>query len=313
MKRRIFSNSVCLCLLIGCLFGLPVSVSFAQGQTETMAKPESVHPNILFISMDDLNDWIGCMGGHPQAKTPNIDRLAASGVLFSNAHCPSPSCNPSRTAIMTGMPCYKTGLYDNRQRMRNKLPDAEIMPKYFSRNGYWSAGSGKLLHYFIDADSWDDYFPAKETENPFPNTLYPEQRPVSLPRGGDWQYIETDWGPLDVTDEEFGGDWLVSKWIGEQLNKKHDKPFFLACGIYRPHEPWFVPKKYFDQFPLEEIQLPPGYKQDDLADLPAGRKESNKKPYFRHIQKEGQWKKGCLLYTSPSPRDRTRSRMPSSA
>ena len=300
MKRHILSSSVCLCLfLFGCLFGQPVSVSFAQGQTETMAKPESadlVHPNILFISMDDLNDWIGCLEGHPQAKTPNIDRLAASGVLFSNAHCPSPSCNPSRTAIMTGMPCYKTGLYDNRQRMRNKLPDAEIMPKYFSRNGYWSAGSGKLLHYFIDADSWDDYFPAKETENPFPNTLYPEKRPVSLPRGGDWQYIETDWGPLDVTDEEFGGDWLVSKWIGEQLNKKHDKPFFLACGIYRPHEPWFVPKKYFDQFPLEEIQLPPGYKQDDLADLPAGRKESDKKPYFRHIQKEGQWKKGVQGY-----------------
>ena len=299
MKHCILSSSVCLCLLIGCFLGQPVSVSFAQGQTETMAKPEpaeSVHPNILFISMDDLNDWIGCLGGHPQAKTPNIDRLAASGVLFSNAHCPSPSCNPSRTAIMTGMPCYKTGLYDNRQRMRNKLPGAEIMPKYFSRNGYWSAGSGKLLHYFIDADSWDDYFPAKETENPFPNTLYPGKRPVSLPRGGDWQYIETDWGPLDVTDEEFGGDWLVSKWIGEQLNKKHDKPFFLACGIYRPHEPWFVPKKYFDQFPLEEIQLPPGYKQDDLADLPEGRKESDKKPYFRHIQKEGQWKKGVQGY-----------------
>ena len=147
-----------------------------------MAKPESVHPNILFISMDDLNDWIGCMGGHPQAKTPNIDRLAASGVLFSNAHCPSPSCNPSRTAIMTGIPCYKTGLYDNRQRMRNKLPDAEIMPKYFSRNGYWSAGSGKLLHYFIDADSWDDYFPAKETENPFPNTLYPPSNDIRRPR-----------------------------------------------------------------------------------------------------------------------------------
>ena len=179
MKHCILSSSVCLCLLIGCLFGQPVSVSFAQGQTETMAKPKSVHPNILFISMDDLNDWIGCMGGHPQAKTPNIDRLAASGVLFSNAHCPSPSCNPSRTAIMTGIPCYKTGLYDNRQRMRNKLPDAEIMPKYFSRNGYWSAGSGKLLHYFIDADSWDDYFPAKETENPFPNTclLYTSPSP----------------------------------------------------------------------------------------------------------------------------------------
>jgi len=113
--------------------------------------------------------------------------------------------------------------------------------------------------------------------------------------GGSWQYIETDWGPLDVTDEEFGGDWLVSKWIGEQLTKPHDKPFFLACGIYRPHEPWFVPKKYFDQFPLDEIQLPPGYKKDDLADLPAASKKTSK-PYFQHIQKQNQWRQGVQGY-----------------
>ena len=134
---------------------------------------EPTKPNVLFISMDDLNDWIGCMGGHPQSKTPNIDRLAASGMLFTNAHCPSPACNGSRTAIMTGIPGYVSGLYDNRQKMRTKLPDAELMPKYFSRHGYWSAGSGKILHYFIDAHSWDQYFPRKETENPFPRTLYP--------------------------------------------------------------------------------------------------------------------------------------------
>ena len=253
-------------------------------------------PNILFISIDDLNDWIGCLGGHPQASTPNIDRLADNGMLFTNAHCPSPSCNPSRTAIMTGIPCYRSGLYDNRQRMRDKLPDAELIPKYFSRNGYWSAGSGKLLHYFIDADSWDEYYPAKETENPFPPTLYPEKRPVSLPRGGNWQYIETDWGPLDVTDQEFGGDWLVSKWVGEQLSRKHDKPFFLACGIYRPHEPWFVPKKYFDQFPLDEIKLPPGYLADDLDDVPLAGQAIRPRRYFPHIQKHGQWKQGVQGY-----------------
>jgi arylsulfatase A-like enzyme len=253
-------------------------------------------PNVLFISVDDLNDWIGCLGGHPQAKTPNIDRLAASGMLFTNAHCAAPACNPSRTAIMTGISPHKSGLYDNRQKMRELLPDAELMPKYFSRHGYWSAGSGKILHYFIDAQSWDEYYPPKETEDPFPRTLYPRKRPVSLPRGGPWQYIETDWAALDATDEEFGGDWLVSKWIGEQLSKQHDKPFFLACGIYRPHEPWFVPKQYFDQFPLEQIELPPGYKEDDLADLPpAGRKRGPNR-YFPHIRKHGQWKQGIQGY-----------------
>ena len=275
---------------------LPHVTTFGQEPVSISKPDEKDRPNILFISVDDLNDWIGCLDGHPQALTPNMDRLAESGVLFTNAHCSSPSCNPSRTAIMTGIPCYKSGLYDNRQRMRDKLPDAELIPKYFSRHGYWSAGSGKLLHYFIDADSWDDYYPAKETENPFPRTLYPEKRPVSLPRGGKWQYIETDWGPLDVTDEEFGGDWLVSKWIGEQLSKKHDSPFFLACGIYRPHEPWFVPKKYFDQFPLDEIQLPPGYKAGDLDDVPPAGQKAGQKRYFPHIQEQGQWKQGIQGY-----------------
>ncbi len=253
-------------------------------------------PNVLFISVDDLNDWIGCLGGHPQAMTPNIDRLAESGMLFTNAHCAAPACNPSRTAIMTGISPHKSGLYDNRQKMRELLPDAELIPKYFSRHGYWSAGSGKILHYFIDAQSWDEYYPPKETEDPFPRTLYPKNRPVNLPVGGPWQYRETDWAALDATDEEFGGDWLVSKWIGEQLEKKHDKPFFLACGIYRPHEPWFVPKKYFGQFPLEDIQLPPGYKEDDLEDVPPAGQKRGPNRYFPHIRKHGQWKQGIQGY-----------------
>lgn len=253
-------------------------------------------PNVLFIAVDDLNDWIGCLEGHPQAKTPNIDRLAAKGMLFTNAHCPAPACNPSRTAIMTGISPHKSGLYDNRQKMREVLPDAELLPKYFSRHGYWSAGSGKILHYFIDAPSWDQYFPPRETEDPFPRTLYPDKRPVSLPRGGPWQYVETDWAALDATDEEFGGDWLVSKWIGEQLAQEHDQPFFLACGIYRPHEPWFVPKKYYDLFPIEDIQLPPGYNADDLDDLPPAGKRRGPNRYFPHIRKHGQWKQGIQGY-----------------
>jgi len=131
-----------------------------------------------------------------------------------------------------------------------------------------NASKPNVLFISVDAPSWDEYFPPKETEDPFPRTLMPNSRPVSLPRGGPWQYSETDWGAIDATDEKYGGDWLVSKWIGEQLTTQHEQPFFLACGIYRPHEPWFVPRKYFDQFPLERIELPPGYKADDLDDLP---------------------------------------------
>jgi arylsulfatase A-like enzyme len=276
---------------------LPVLLAIVFPSLLTMEASQAADkPNVLFISVDDLNDWIGCLGGHPQAQTPNIDRLAASGVLFTNAHCTAPACNPSRGAIMTGISPHVSGLYDNRQKMRERMPNAELIPKYFSRHGYWSAGSGKILHYFIDAQSWDEYFPPKETEDPFPRTMYPKKRPVNLPVGGPWQYNETDWAPLDATDEEFGGDWLVSKWIGEQLQKEHDKPFFLAAGIYRPHEPWFVPKRYFDKFPLEDIQLPPGYRADDLDDLPSAGKKRGPNRYFAHIQKQKQWKQGIQGY-----------------
>ena len=253
-------------------------------------------PNILFIAMDDLNDWVGCLGGHPQAKTPNLDRLAASGVLFDNAHCPAPACNPSRTAVFTGISPHVSGLYRNDQKMRDVMPEVELLPKAFSKEGYWAGGSGKMLHYFIDAPSWDEYFPTKETENPFPETLGPPKRPVSLPRGGPWQYYETDWGPIDATDKEYGGDYSVAEWVGERLSEKRDKPFFLACGIYRPHEPWFVPQKYFDAFPLEKIQLPPGYRADDLDDLPAQGKGLARNRYFPHIRAHKQWKQGIQGY-----------------
>lgn len=268
----------------------------ASGGFGVAAEKVASKPNILFISMDDLNDWIGCMGGHPQTITPNLDRLAAMGVLFTNAHCPGASCNPSRTAIMTGLSPHRSGLYENGQNMREVLPEVELIPQHFRNHGYRAIGSGKLLHYFIDARSWDEYFPEKESENPFPRTLYPEKRPVNLPRGGPWQYVETDWAALDATDEEFGGDWLVSKWVGEQLSEKHEKPFFLACGIYRPHEPWFVPKKYFEPFSLEDIKLPPGYKEDDLEDLPPEGKRRGPNRYFAHIREHDQWEMGVQGY-----------------
>ena len=262
----------------------------------TAIASERANPNILFIAVDDLNDWIGCMGGHPQTITPNFDRLAATGTLFTNAHCPAPACNPSRTAIMTGISPNVSGLYENSQKMREILPNEDIISQHFRNHGYRAMGSGKMLHYFIDAPSWDEYFPAAETDDPFPRPLYPENRPLSLPRGGPWQYVETDWGPLDATDEEFGGDWLVSEWVGDELSKNHEKPFFLACGIYRPHEPWFVPEKYFEPFPLEGIQLPSGYLENDLDDLPEEGKKRGPNRYFSHIREQGQWKHGVQGY-----------------
>lgn len=266
--------------------------------SQTLPAAESTKPNVLFISLDDLNDWVGCLGGHAQTKTPNIDRLAKSGVLFTNAHCAAPSCNPSRSSLFTGVPPYRSGLYSNAptQKLRTSMPDAVLLPRHFSNNGYWSAGAGKLLHYIIDVQSWDDYFPEKTKENPFPRIFNPPNRPISLPMGIPNQYVETDWAALDVSDEEYGGDWLVTKWVGEQFAQKREKPFFLGCGIYKPHEPWFVPKKYFEPFPLESIQPGPGYKADDLDDLPPSGQQLGRNRYFDYIQKQGQWKKGIQAY-----------------
>ena len=110
--------------------------------------------------------------------------------------------------------------------------------------------------------------------------------------------METDWAALKATDEEFGGDYLVAQWVSKQLARKREdnKPFFLACGIYRPHEPWFVPEKYFKPFPLESIQLPPGYKEDDLNDLPPEGRRRGPNRYFAHIRKHKQWKAGVQAY-----------------
>ncbi len=273
------------------LFGIIVFATLAA-----LGISQEKRPNVLFIAVDDLNDWIGCLGGHPQTITPNFDRLAASGTLFTNAHCAAAACNPSRTAVMTGLSPHRSGLYANEQKMREILPDEKLLSQWFRDHGYRASGSGKILHYFIDAPSWDEYFPDKATENPFPDTYYPEERPVSLPRGGPWQYVETDWGAMPVEDEEFGGDWSVSKWVGEQLSREHDQPFFLACGIYRPHEPWFVPAKYFEPFPIDEVQLPPGYREDDLDDLPPSGVKTGRNRYFPHIREHGQWRAGVQGY-----------------
>ena len=110
-------------------------------------------PNILFISVDDLNDWISPLGGHPQSITPNFQRLANQSVLFTNAHCPAPACGPCRAAVLSGIPPYRSGLYENMQPLRQVMPDITLMPRFFSNHGYHSFGSGKILYYVIDPRS----------------------------------------------------------------------------------------------------------------------------------------------------------------
>ena len=124
-------------LVLGITAGLIPALLVATLATGTTAQSpgqpvEGRPPNVLLVVVDDLNDWIGCLGGHPQAETPHLDALAASGVLFTNAYCPAPACNPSRTALFTGRAPWKTGLIRNQQVMREVVPDEVVMPRHFS-------------------------------------------------------------------------------------------------------------------------------------------------------------------------------------
>ena len=108
----------------------------------------SASPDILFISIDDLNDWVGPLGGHPQAQTPNMDRLAEQGIVFTNARSPAVLCNPSRTAMMTGMQPSTSGVYMNQPDWRTLelYQNIRTIPSYFRNAGYQTVGAGKLFH-----------------------------------------------------------------------------------------------------------------------------------------------------------------------
>lgn len=260
----------------------------------TAAEKPVVPPNVLFIAIDDLNDWTGCLGGHPDTKTPNIDRLAERGVLFTNAHCAAPACNPSRAALLTGIRPSTSGVYHNSQPWRESpvLKDAVTLPQHFMAHGYQAIGSGKIFHCkFFDPDSWHEYWPSKS--QPKPSDPFPpaEERPLNgIPNAR-----HVDWGPVDVPNEQMA-DWQVADWVIRQLEKQHDKPFFLGCGFFRPHLPWYVPQKYFDMHPLEEVDLP-NVKENDLDDVPPiGQRMAKANGDHARITEHNQWRKAVQGY-----------------
>ena len=246
---------------------------------------EEAKPNVLFIAVDDLNDWIGCLGGHPDARTPNIDRLAARGVLFTRAYCAAPACNPSRVALMTGIRPSTSGVYHNSNPWRPALPKAVTIPQHFMAHGYAALGGGKIYHgRYPDKASWNSYF--KKGADP---------KPAKVPANGIPRTAHFDWGPVDATDEEMN-DTKVTSWAIETLKKKHDKPFFLACGIFRPHLPWYVPRKYFDMFPLDSITLP-RVKDGDLDDVPPpGRRIARPEGDHRKVTESNNWRRAVQGY-----------------
>jgi arylsulfatase A-like enzyme len=249
------------------------------------AGDQPAKPNVLFLAIDDLNDWIGVLGGHPATKTPNLDRLARRGALFTRAYCTAPACNPSRTALLCGVRPSTSGVYHNNQPWRPVLPKAVTLPQHFMAHGYQVAGGGKIFHgSYPDAASWQEYF--KQPGDP---------RPAVLPANGIPDTAHFDWGPVDVADEAMG-DSKVAQWASNYLGKKHDKPFFLAAGMFRPHLPWYVPRKYFEEFPLARITLP-RVKDDDLDDVPPiGRRMARPEGDHKKVVESKNWEKAVQGY-----------------
>lgn len=238
-------------------------------------------PNVLMIAIDDLRDWVHYLGYEP-VKTPNLDRLAARGTSFTRSYCAAPVCNPSRTALMSGLLPSTSGVYDNGTDWRKSIPDVVTIPQHLRANGYFAAGCGKIYHEAYKRDSdWDEYL---HNEGADPK-----------PKGGNDGVGGIKFAPLDCKDEDLR-DYRIVSYAIEQLGRKHDKPLFLSCGIHKPHMPWNVPRKYFEMYPLDKIELPP-VKEKDLDDVPpAGVKMAKPAGDHADILKSGRWKEAVQGY-----------------
>lgn len=247
-------------------------------------------PNVLFISIDDLNDWVGCLGGHPQVKTPHIDRLAKRGTLFRNAHCQAPLCNPSRTSVLLGLRPSTTGVYALAPWFRTipQYKDHPTLLQHFQQHGYRTLTTGKVFHdaYPPKADRVDgrevDVWGYHGTFGPRP------PKPLVQVAG---KHPLVDWGVFPERDE-LQEDWKVADWAISQLREGTKQPFFLAIGFRQPHVPCYTSQKWHDLYPDETLQMPP-VKEDDREDLPRFASYlhwSLPEPRLKFLREKNQWK-----------------------
>ncbi len=248
-------------------------------------------PNVLFISIDDLNDWTGALKGHPQVITPNLDRLSEQGLLFTNAHCSQAVCTASRNSLLSGIHPSRSGWYGSTSAMVETydqvMQEHKMLPQYFKDNGYKTMAVGKVFHTGVSdykertGDFWDetapDYKVPKDLKDrgdgyggtkfyPFPS----EKSQIVTHYGEEFNKGHSlCWGALDREDMPGGKmfDELISEWAVDQLNKDHEKPFFLAVGFVRPHVPYTAPKEYFDLYNLDEILIPE-VPDNEMTDIP---------------------------------------------
>jgi len=264
------------------------------------AEGDITHPNVLFIAVDDMNDWNGVLGGNPQSKTPHMEKLASKAMVFSNAHCAAPACGPSRSAIMSGIRPSTSGNYINKNSFtRNPiLNHSVLLPEFFQQNGYHVAGTGKLFHggHFqreVKGRGFDEYYPSKTQDILwFDSHMFSSKPPL-----GGW-VRQADWGPLhpDTTLDDHP-DGKTANWATNKLHEGELKePFFLGVGIFQPHLPNYAPQEYFDRFPLEDIKIPEGFREDDLDDVPAAHAKMAHNPWLKRIREMNQWKPAIQAY-----------------
>ena len=249
-SKNLLSYGLGACFTVGTLYG------------ETPA-PDIEKPNVLLIILDDMCSWVNYMGDINEVYTPHIDRLADKAVTFSNAYAPVPLCNPSRAAMLTGIPSYVTGIYQNDHVIENHpiANNSMMMPKHFRDNGYKTICAGKVFHSKPSASVlgsiWDDMTHIDGGYGPF---VVNSTLPDNLTRR--WRDFEAWTGP----DTDFP-DVVNTQKMVDFLEEDHDKPFFAAMGYYRPHNPYTAPKRYFDLYDIDKIKRPTTI-PDDLDDIP---------------------------------------------
>ncbi len=256
---------------------------------------EARPPNVLFISIDDLNDWTGSYGGHPQAITPALDALASRGVQFNNAQCQAPICNPSRASMFTGLLPSTTGIYflgpDFRSVERTR--EVETLFQYFHRSGYDLSTRGKIFHgrmSKVDQASFDENSPARRGA-PWPKVKLSYDKPNSSKL---W-----DWGAWYEKDSD-DKDYLTAEWAAQKFKKlsEQDKPFFMALGFSLPHVPLYVPQKWFDLYPLESLELPATMAGDmeDISKYAIRLCASGAAPRHSWMMENDEWKHAVQAY-----------------
>ncbi|MEM8953849.1 MAG: sulfatase [Verrucomicrobiota bacterium] len=257
-------------LLLAGLFAITGLInSSADAAAEPKPGQAAPLPNILMIAIDDQNDWIGYLGGHPQAQTPNIDALAARGTAFTNAHCQSPLCNPSRTSLMIGLRPGTTGIYGLKPWFREveELKNIVTLPQYFATHGdYLTATAGKIYHGGTGRSTNPPHVEWHEIGPPASGKPFPPEKLVNTPQ----DHKLVDWGTFPHKDED-KSDYAIATWAVEKLQQHAadggNQPLFLAAGFFLPHVPLYATEKWMDMYPIDSIQLPE-IQEHDRADTP---------------------------------------------